>query len=135
MTPSCSNAIYRTARRQHTCVECRATIQPGDVYEYVSGVWDGTPDSFKTCMACIDARNFYEGDCDSALFREVWDIGAYTFTQLEQDLMDFAVDCRPGTGLKFGAYRRAIEIRRRRDAARGQYNQGLAIKAAERGEV
>lgn len=131
MMPSCSNAISRTARRQHTCCECRATIQPGDVYEYASGVWDGTPGSFKTCMLCIDARNFYEGDCDSTSFRE-HDEGAYTFTRLEQDLLDFAGDCRTGTGLKFGAYRRVIEIRRRRTIARNQYNQVTAVKAAEK---
>lgn len=136
MMPACSNAISRTARRQHTCCECRATIQPGDVYEYASGVWDGTPDSFKTCMACIDARNFYEGDCDSASFR---DDGAYTFTQLHQDLLDFAGDCRSGTGLKFGAYRQVVLLRRRREAARVQYNTELAThvaaKAAARGEA
>ena len=135
MMPSCSTRAYRTARRQHTCVECRTTIQPGDVYEYASGVWEGPPDSFKTCMACIDARNFYEGDCDSASFRATWDIGAYTFTQLEQDLLDFADDCRPGTGLKFGAYRHAIGIKRRRNAAREQYNQALAANAGARGNA
>lgn len=138
MMPSCSNTISRTARRHHTCCECRTTIKPGDVYEYASGVWDSVPGSFKTCMACIDARNFYEGDCDSVSFRDS-DMGAFTFTQLHQDLIDFAGDCRPGTGLKFGAYRRVVEIRRRREAARDQYNRHLALvakhKAAARGEA
>lgn len=125
MMPACTNTIYRTARRQHTCCECRATIQPGTVYEYASGVWDGTPDSFKTCMLCIDARNFYEGDCDSASFRD-FDQGAYCFTQLEQDLTDFTGECPSGTGLKFGAYRHLVGIRKRRNAAREQHNAGLA---------
>jgi hypothetical protein len=134
MMPSCSNTITRTARRQHTCCECGTNIHPGDVYEYASGVWDGEPGSFKTCMACIDARNFYEGDCDSVSFRDS-DMGAFTFTQLHQDLVDFAGDCRPGTGLKFGALRHVVSIRRRREAARAQYNTETAAKAAVRGNA
>lgn len=132
MMPSCSTRAYRTARRQHTCVECRTTIQPGDVYEYASGVWEGRPESFKTCMPCLDSRNYYEGDCDSASFREE---GAYTFGQLEQDLIDFAGECQSGTGVKFGAYRHAIGIKRRRNAAREQHNQALVANAAARGNA
>jgi hypothetical protein len=118
MMPACSNTVHRTARRQHTCIECRTTIQPGDVYEYASGVWEGRPESFKTCQPCVDARNFYEGDCDSVSFRDNEE-GAFCFGQVEQDLIDFAGDCQPGTGLKFGAYRHAIGIKRRRAAAFG----------------
>lgn len=132
--PACTTTLHRTARKCHTCTECRTTIQPGDVYEFVSGVWDGQASTFKTCTLCQNARNFYEGDCDSTSFRDS-DMGAYTFTQVEQDLLDFAGDCRPGTGLKFGAYRRAIEIKRRRDAARAQHNEALAAKAAARGKA
>lgn len=131
--PACTTTHYRTARRQHTCCECRAAIQPGTVYEYVSGVWGNRPDSFKTCMACIDARNFYEGDCDSAAFRDS-DSGSFTFTQLEQDLIDFAGDHPPGNGLRFGAYRQVILIRQRREAAREQRNAELAAKTVARGD-
>lgn len=134
MMPACSNTVYRTARRSHTCCECRTIIKPGDTYEYASGVWDGQADSFKTCMACIDARNFYEGDCDSASFRDPED-GVFTFTQLHQDLLDFAADCPRGTGLKFGAYRQVVLLRQRREAARQQYNAETAAKAATRGNA
>jgi len=44
-----------TARKPHRCDECRkVAIAPGEKYEYVSGLWDGNFNYFKTCHACKD---------------------------------------------------------------------------------
>lgn len=40
-----------TARKPHRCVECAATINPGDRYAKTSGIWD-KPAEFKQCMTC-----------------------------------------------------------------------------------
>ena len=116
MMPTFTTEVHRTARKQHKCTECHATIEPGEVYEYVSGLWDGDLNVFKTCIHCETARNFYVGDCDSKSLRD-WDEGEFCFGQVCQDLIDFAGECPSGTGLKFGAYRHAVGIMKRRKAA------------------
>lgn len=57
--PDCMREVTRRARKAHACCECRRTIKAGDRYEYISGVWDGTPDSYKTCLRCVDLRAAY----------------------------------------------------------------------------
>lgn len=53
----CMRTVWRKARKQHRCCECRKIIAIGEEYEYISGVWDGTPDSFHTCEKCADLRD------------------------------------------------------------------------------
>ncbi len=55
--PSVCNTRVRTARKQHKCCECRWVIEPGDKYEYTSGVWDGEGMSFKTCLSCVEWKD------------------------------------------------------------------------------
>ena len=62
------------ARKPHKCCECRRTIQPGERYERVSGLWDGDFEEFKTCYDCVSMR--------SALFC------TYCFGSLWSDLAD-----------------------------------------------
>ena len=54
--PSCFSAATRRARKEHRCCKCRRAIKPGERYEHASGVWDGSPDSFKTCSRCVKLR-------------------------------------------------------------------------------
>ena len=42
----------RTARKQHKCCECFDEINPGDKYQYSSGIWDGEAASYKQCLNC-----------------------------------------------------------------------------------
>lgn len=44
------------ARKQHTCTECCAPIQPGERYSVIVGKWDGNTRSFKACPACVEIR-------------------------------------------------------------------------------
>lgn len=55
-SPSCYRMVVRTARKQHSCCECRGQIQPGERYNYHSGVWDGRAESFKVCPECDGLR-------------------------------------------------------------------------------
>jgi len=57
MTPSCFSRKQRRAAKQHRCCECRGMIQTGELYLYASGVWDGTPASFRTCGDCAKLRD------------------------------------------------------------------------------
>lgn len=67
---SCSSTTIRKARKDHRCVECRETIKAGDRYEFVSGVWDGEPAAYKTCLSCVEIRDHFA--CEGYLIGEVW---------------------------------------------------------------
>ena len=47
----------RNAAKKHTCCECNSLIQPGDEYQYISGKWEGTFYTFKSCEKCADLRD------------------------------------------------------------------------------
>lgn len=115
--PTFCNVIHRVARKRHTCTECGGHIEPLDVYERATGCWDGVVSTFKTCLHCEDARDFYVD-----LIKETWmhdpNEGDYRFTQVMQDLLDITSDIPAGTGQKFKAYRYVIEAKRRREAAK-----------------
>lgn len=68
--PECCTEKIRTARKTHVCNECLKDIQPGEQYEYVSGIWDGNPKAYKTCLDCKSVRDtFFE----SWIFTQVWE--------------------------------------------------------------
>lgn len=70
--PSAFLQRNRKAIKKHRCCECCGDINKGDVYEYSSGVWDGQPDSFKTCLSCVTLRRDYkEKTGDDACFGEL----------------------------------------------------------------
>ena len=47
---------YHTARKPHVCCECNSTIDKGDEYQKISGLWDGYFSTYKTCAFCADVR-------------------------------------------------------------------------------
>lgn len=49
--------LVAKARTPHKCTECWGTIQPGEPYERVSGVWDGDFKTFRTCSRCVNLRD------------------------------------------------------------------------------
>lgn len=59
--PDCIRETYPVARKPHQCCECRETIQKGEKYEYVRGCWEGSFETYKTCMTCVNIRDAYCG--------------------------------------------------------------------------
>ena len=59
VTPSAFTEKERKARKPHKCCECGHEITVGEKYQYVSGIWDGEPDSYKTCLSCVTLRGNY----------------------------------------------------------------------------
>ncbi len=57
--PSAFYQTTRKARKDHKCCECHGTIAKGETYQYSSGIWDGSPGHFKTCMACVSVKETY----------------------------------------------------------------------------
>lgn len=49
------------ARKSHTCCECGSEIRPGETYQRVKGLWDGSWSNHKTCLRCVKLRRMYGG--------------------------------------------------------------------------
>ena len=67
---------YPTARKSHSCCECKGAILNGETYQRVSGVWSGGLGlcTFKTCFKCARLRDEYDARNhrdDSADFEEL----------------------------------------------------------------
>lgn len=56
-SPKAFYESVRIARKQHKCCECGSTIDPGEKYEHVKGLWYDDWEEFKTCMTCANIRN------------------------------------------------------------------------------
>ena len=52
--PSAFRQLYRTARKEHKCCECRQPIVISERYLYSSGIWDGEPSHYKQCLVCAE---------------------------------------------------------------------------------
>lgn len=49
---SCSSQRWRKARKSHWCCACGEGIKKGHRYHVVSGIWDGSPSTYKHCARC-----------------------------------------------------------------------------------
>ena len=70
--PECGNTVVRKARKDHRCYECGETIAKGTRYEYVSGIWDGEPGAYKTCLSCVEIRNHFACEGEGYLIGQLW---------------------------------------------------------------
>lgn len=54
--PELYDERWHVARKEHKCCECRQLILPKERYQYISGVWCGEFDHYKTCGFCAQLR-------------------------------------------------------------------------------
>ena len=105
-----TSTIVKAARKEHQCEECRRTIKSGESYELVWGMWDGRPDTFKTCSHCLALRDWVKAHVPCFC----WAHG-----NIREDALAAAEGyAHEAPGLLFGAYRREVAIRRARSAQR-----------------
>lgn len=76
VSPSVYHEKMRRARGVHECCECGRTIERGEQYQYVTGVWDDEWITYKTCLGCMRLR--LDVSCG-----EGW-----TFGTLREDILD-----------------------------------------------
>ena len=69
-SPSCCKQTVRRARKEHQCTECYEAITRGQKYEHVSGIWDGSPSTYKTCMSCVEIRDHFA--CGGFYYGQLW---------------------------------------------------------------
>ena len=70
MTAEIYNETFPKSRKEHTCCECRETIPIGVKYNKVEGLWDGSFNTYKTCMFCYKMREKYF--THGFFFGELW---------------------------------------------------------------
>lgn len=63
--PILYNKKYHVAIKPHTCCECGSTIDPGERYERVDGLWDFGFATYKTCAFCQSIRSKAEREADT----------------------------------------------------------------------
>jgi len=68
------------ARKAHRCQECKEWIQPGEIYERVSTIFDGEFDEHKTCLGCVSIREEFFKD-------------GYYYEQVIADFEEHIRDC------------------------------------------
>lgn len=51
--PSFYDSRLVVARKSHLCCECLRTINRGEKYQYVRGLWEGDFSTFHTCSTCV----------------------------------------------------------------------------------
>jgi len=49
----------RKARKEHKCIECGRNIEPGEMYIWEKGLWEGSFSEFKTCSDCLSVKNSF----------------------------------------------------------------------------
>lgn len=59
-------SVYRPkivrARKLHRCYECGGIITPGERYEALFAIWDGSASSVHTCERCVDLRTWVKNN-------------------------------------------------------------------------
>ena len=106
--PTLHNVSTRKARKGHICSECGKTIAAGEHYEYVSGMWEGCFNAFKTCPRCTGLREWVTAHVPCAcyahgnLLNDLWTAVDVVTYELPEDTQ----------GLRFGFLRHMHAIKR-----------------------
>lgn len=95
--PTVFRESQRRARKAHKCGECRRVIEPGEIYRYDTGIWDGEWGQHVACRHCAVAMDWLSRECDGYLYGEV--------------LADIEEHYREGYGITLG--RMAVNMRRK----------------------
>ena len=72
--PDCFVERNPRARKKHICCECGGIIVKGERYRHESGIWDGQPKVYKTCLDCVSIRDTFF--CDyiyGELYDRLWE--------------------------------------------------------------
>jgi len=62
-TPSVYRDEIRRAKKPYRCCDCGTAIKPGELHQYIFGVWDGHASSHRMCSLCEDMRRQCEFAC------------------------------------------------------------------------
>ena len=65
---------WRKARKNHECCECGSSIDTGERYRLVKGMWDGKWNTFRQCETCVEIWDKHHGKYHECMsFGMMWD--------------------------------------------------------------
>lgn len=74
--PAFFSEAYRTARKEHKCIECGSKIFPGEKYYSYAGKWDDGLDSGKQHLLCLELcttlNGYRHGKLKGSPERDCW---------------------------------------------------------------
>ena len=127
--PKVCTVRHVRARKQHVCSECSRTIEPGETYELVNGVWIEKWETYKTCLGCERIRDHFcsDGWIYTCLAEHVAECVGFDYTADDDDEDD---DCGepcqyPGCESCADYWRRMV-AEGRWEPGRGWTDKGLA---------
>lgn len=85
-SPDVYRESFHVAQKTYTCCECREKIRPGERYQYIFGVWDGVPHTYRTCMPCSNIRDTYcfHGAIFTALVGTIRDCFGFDYRKIPE---------------------------------------------------
>lgn len=102
--PDVCQSSVRKARKSYRCEECRKTISKGDKYEYFRGLWVGDWQTYRTCLDCVEARNWLIANDELS--------DGHVFGELCEGLCNLLDGIGfDGTGRSIGALRRIARMK------------------------
>lgn len=121
--PTFDRDAWRTARRPHTCCECRGGIVKGERYYLLVGVWDGDFQSFRyhrICHELVQAQRAHlrrvgVQDEDIPAIGELLEVAIEDATELE----DFPEYWPAGVYVGAAALRKHVAAERTRELQNG----------------
>ena len=105
--PTAFQQSARKAKKDHRCNECNRSIEQGETYRHVWGVWDNTAQTFKTCPDCIDFIAWFEAHVPCVC----WAYGCTHEIAIES-AQEYEADC-PGFEAETRDKIKAIKAKRR----------------------
>ena len=61
------------AKKQHVCCECGSTIDPGEKYYLLKGIWEGDFETYKQCRICKNVWDEAISVIECICFGELWE--------------------------------------------------------------
>lgn len=52
----CRTGSVKSARKQYRCAECNGPIFAGERYDYLTGRWEDSVETFRVCEPCLELK-------------------------------------------------------------------------------
>lgn len=92
--PDAFKTEQRKARVSHKCCECGKTIEPGELYQYSSGIWDSEPCRYKQCSNCYALFDAAGKFADDEGIKTMCDTNKPTIGAYKSSLHEIIITCR-----------------------------------------
>lgn len=79
--PDIYDRAIRKARKEYTCIECRARIEKGQQYEYVRSLFEGSWETYRTCLPCAHLARSLGCRQHHGLWEQFYEMFGWSYTE------------------------------------------------------